>query len=83
MGAFERMLRKLLRMPRRPAIVLVNTMELMPPNCKRCTMAFSGHKAYLDGYSDGAATSEDLQFEYPAWAEDGIARTRAHGHTAA
>ena len=76
LASFERMLRKLLRMPRQPAVILVNTMELFPPRdaCPACGMAFSGNKAYLDGYSDGAPSAEDMRFEYPAWAEDGIAR---------
>lgn len=76
LASFERMLRKLLRMPRQPAVIIVNTMELFPPKaaCKSCGMAFSGNKAYLDGYSDGAPSTEDMGFEYPAWAEDGIAR---------
>ena len=43
----------------------------MPPRseCPKCGMAFSGHKAYLDGYSDGPPEAEDMLFEYPAWAE--------------
>lgn len=31
-ASFERMLRKLLRMPSQPAIIIVNTMELFPPD---------------------------------------------------
>ena len=30
-ASFERLLRKLLSMPHQPAIIIVNTMELMPP----------------------------------------------------
>jgi len=78
LASFERMLRKLLRMPRQPAVLLINTMELHPPKGKGLTtgshMAFTGTKAYLDGYSDGQPGGEDLSFEYPAWAEDGIAK---------
>ncbi len=76
LASFERMLRKLLAMPRQPALVLVNTMELFPPKskCANCAMAFTGPKAYLDGYSDGAPSKEDMLFEYPAWAEDGMTR---------
>ena len=76
LASFERMLRKLLSMPRQPAILLVNTMELHPPKERKTKqgsqMAFTGNKAYLDGYSDGAPSGDDMKFEYPAWAEDGI-----------
>ena len=36
----------------------------MPPRseCPKCGMAFSGHKAYLDGYSDGPPEAEDMLF---------------------
>ena len=76
LASFERMLRKLLTMPRQPAILLVNTMELHPPKGKKTKlgsqMSFTGNKAYLDGYSDGQPSGDDMSFEYPAWAEDGI-----------
>ena len=75
LASFERMLRKLLTMPRQPAVLLVNTMELHPPKGKNkhgSQMAFTGNKAFLDGYSDGQPSSDDMSFEYPAWAEDGI-----------
>eukprot|EP00966_Prymnesium_polylepis_P165722 3830768-Prymnesium_polylepis.2 len=52
-------------MPSRPAVVIVNTMELFPPD-RNAKMAFEGNKAYLDGYSDGPAQPPDLAFEYPA-----------------
>ena len=34
LASFERMLRKLLSMPRQPALLLVNTMELHPPKVR-------------------------------------------------
>ena len=78
LASFERMLRKLLSMPRQPALLLVNTMELHPPKGKRgkqgSQMAFTGRKAFLDGYSDGPPSGEDMSFEWPAWAEEGITR---------
>ena len=65
LASFERMLRKLLRMPRQPAVLIVNTMELHPPKGKGfgSQMAFAGNKAYLDGYSDGTPSRDDLSFE--------------------
>jgi len=68
--SFERMLRKLLRMPKQPAIIIVNTMELMPPNVH--SLHFSGEKAFLDGYSSGPASAEDMSFLYPSPPEDEI-----------
>ena len=53
-------------------------MELHPPKGKRgkqgSQMAFTGRKAFLDGYSDGPPSGEDMSFEWPAWAEEGITR---------
>ena len=101
LASFERMLRKLLSMPRQPALLLVNTMELHPPKVRvrvrvspnpnpnpnpnptpnqgkrgkqGSQMAFTGRKAFLDGYSDGPPSGEDMSFEWPAWAEEGITR---------
>jgi len=69
-ASFERMIRKLLRMRNQPAIILVNTMELMAPTAH--SLHFSGNKQWLDGYSEGAPSQEDMSFEYRAPSEDSI-----------
>lgn len=75
--SFERMIRKLLRMKGQPTVVIVNTMELIPPlssGVKRGLhfSAEAGEKHWIDGYSEGWANWEDLSFEYRARAEDKI-----------
>ena len=41
--SFERMIRKLQRMPSRPAVIIVNTMELFPPS-RNAKMMFEGNR---------------------------------------
>uniref|UniRef100_A0A7S0IPL4 SGNH hydrolase-type esterase domain-containing protein n=1 Tax=Calcidiscus leptoporus TaxID=127549 RepID=A0A7S0IPL4_9EUKA len=69
-AAFERLLRKLLAMPNRPAVVILNPMELMPADGKR--IHFTGPKQFNDGYSAGPVDEEDMGFQYAAAAEDAI-----------
>lgn len=71
------MLRKLLLMPSRPAIIIVNTMELFPPS-RGGHLAFEGNKPFVDGYSEGTAQPSDLTFEFPSYAEDSIAQLAAY-----
>tara|TARA_B100000524_G_scaffold156632_1_gene79377 strand:+ start:1708 stop:3513 length:1806 start_codon:yes stop_codon:yes gene_type:complete len=77
--AFERMMRKLLRIKGQPAIIIVNTMELVPPargsRAQPPRIFFSGdqqEQQSTNGYSGGSPNAEDLSFEYRAAAEDKI-----------
>ena len=65
--SFERLLRRVLRLPGQPAVILVNTLELMPVE------RHSGHVGLAFEHADSAEASEvDRSFEYSVMAEDGI-----------
>ena len=62
--SFERLLRRLLQLPSQPAIVIVNTMELVPPG---------GRLPWEPDDGTPYASARDLSFEYRAsGAEDAI-----------
>lgn len=74
--SFERMLRRLLKLPTAPAILLLNTMELMhqqePGLIDFSKIFFSGCTSYGCREAHPWATEDDLRFTWAAPAEDAI-----------